>query len=380
MHYLWPLPTKSFSAGGQDVIPLRDLPKTLFGRICHLAAIVFAVTLTPTFTTAPTVIGANNVVQACDVHDGTMYRFQGGFNELRLKEYLSLGRLRIPDPDADTASTGARYFRRIWHVGPPHMRGGVDNGGTDYVIPTAALTDGECRITYGALTDISADCTAATATIKVSAALSLLDEVRVPPAYQFYYQSLNAADVSLPGRALYETLALCDNAAMAAITAGDFATFNLDLGQGDIVPAVPSEILGEMFNDVKQAGHLTSMAGEPVAANDDNAKAVNGSTPTALTTAYRIVQPILFTPKDAKLSKLPKADNTARLRWSGSQTSGYLLIGRILESSPAVSGQLAAKALTNLSRVPRGEPKVKTDSKVDYKGPNGTFMPLKVKV
>jgi hypothetical protein len=379
MQVRFPLPTKTFTAGGQDVIPLRDLPKTLYGRICHLAAIVFTVTLTPTYTTAPTVIGTNNIVQSCDIYDGQMYRFNGGFNEMRLKEFLAVGRLRVPDPDADTASATARYFRRVWHVGPPQMAGGQDNAGTDFVIPCAALTDGECRITYGALTDISADTTAATGTIAVTAVLSLLDEVRIPPAYQFYFQTLNAADVNLPGRAMYESLAMCDAATMSAITAGDFGNFTLDLGFGDVVPTVASATLGDAFADDRQGGHIPSLAGEPAAASDDNAKGVNAATPTALTTAGRIVQPILWTPNKGKITKLLKADGIARLRWSGTQTSGFLLIGRILEQPPAVSGAMAQKALNNLGRASKGT-KVKTLSKVDYKGPNGAFMPLDLSV
>lgn len=375
----WPLPSKTYSAGGQDTIPLRDLPKTLFGRIAHLAAIQYTVVIDPVFTTAPTVIGTNNVVQACDVYDGAMYRFQGGFNELRIKEFLSAGRLRIPDPDSDTASDTNRYFRRIWHVGPPHLAGGYDAGGSDFLIPCAALENGEVRLQYGALTDISADTTAMTGTVQVTAILQLLDEVRIPPAYQFYYLSLNAADVNIAGRALYESVTLCDAATMTALTAGDFSNITLDLGYGDVVPTVAAATLGDMYADAMDGGHIPSIAGEPAAASDDNAKGVNSGTPTALTGAYRIAQPVLFQRKGGKLTKLLKADSVARLRWSGSNTSAYLLIGRVLEQSPAVAGQMAARALSNLGRQQKGV-KVKTLSKDTYNGPYGAFMPLKVSV
>lgn len=374
---LWPLQSKTYVAGGVDTIPLRDIPPTLFGRIVHVAGIDYDVVMTPTYTTAPTVIGTNNLVQACDIWDGQKYVFQGGFNEARVLDYLQNGKLRIPDPDADTASDTARYFRRSVKWGPPQLHGGLDHGGTDYVYPAAALANGEVRLTYGALTDISADTTACTGTIFPYAKLVLLDEIRIPPAYSFGNYQSGAADFYIQGKALWENLALCDDAAMSAIEVNEYATINCDLGFGDIVPGVRASALNAAFHDAMQAGHITTLTGQSVAASDDNAKGVNAASPTALTGASAIVQPVLFASRSEKLTKLPLASSSARVRWTGSSTASYVLMGRVLAQPPAVVGAIVTKALQVLGRS-ETDIRIKTDSKDPYKGPLTEFMPWKV--
>ena len=72
-------------------------------------------------------------------------------------------------------------------------------------------------------------------------------------------------------------------------------------------------------------------------------KAVNGSTPTAIAAATADLQPVLFNGANAKLSKALRAETGVRLRWSGSQTTGVALMGKVLEQPPAVVQAIAVK-------------------------------------
>lgn len=366
------LPSVTYSAGTRSNTPLRDLPKMYLGRICHVSKFLLGVALTPTYTTAPTVIGNNNLFSAVDFWDGSMYRFQGGLNHIRAKERIQAGGLRIADADADTASGTARYFRRVIHAGPPQFEGAP----SDFVIPCGMLSNGELRFTHGALTDVSADTTAITATVRVVAFLALLDEVRIPPAYTFGNQTLNQKDVQIAGRALYESVAMLNSASFDAIGAGDFGSFRLDFGQGDVVPSVDAEDLTASYNDDFARGAF-GVRGEPEGASDDNEKIVSA---TSVSAAPADLQPVVWAGPDSRISKLMLAESSARLSWNGSQASGVVLYGRILPQPASVVGANLAKALGALQLVPKRNPDVKTLSKKSYNGPLGEFMPWVAKV
>lgn len=367
------LPSKSFSAGGNDTIALRDLPATLFGRICHLVGIVFNVSATPTFGVGgePTTVGINNVVKKCDFWDGGMNRFQGGFNHLRARERLENGGIVNPDADTATASTVSRHFRRTWTPGPANYA-----NQSDFAIPVGSLRDAEVRLEYGSLSDIGAGVTALTATVRPVALLSLLDEVRVPPAYQFVQSTLNAADQLIPGRALYTHLALLNSASFDAITAGDFESVSVDMGFGNVLTGVRTDALTALFQASFGRGSVDGVQGEPAAASDDNMK---GISETTLVAQSADLQPVLFNGPGAKLSKAFRAETGLRIQWSGSQTSAVALMGRILEQPPAVVQRITQLATDVLKRTPRSI-EIKTASKKPYTGPQKGFMPWQVKV
>jgi hypothetical protein len=374
MKYAYTLPTQTYSASGSATQSLRDLPKQVLGRLAHVAKFVFNATFTPTTTALPTTVGNNALVQAVDFWDGEVMRFQGGFNHLRQKERMHSGGIRIPDADTDPASTVARYYRRTLHVGPPQFEGAP----SDHVIPCGVLENGELRFRYGALTDLAADCTAATGSIRVVAHLVLLDELRIPPRYTYGFQSLGAADVNLAGRALYESLAMLNSASFDAITAGDFANIRLDLGQGDIVPTVKASDLTAAFQDDFARGHLNTVQGDPDAAGDDNGKMI-GTTGLATLAVSVDLQPVLWSPPGARISKLFEAASVARLAWSGTQSTAVALVGKFLPQPETVVATQIAKALgrTGLSRQSM---RPKTLSKQPYSGPYLEYMPWQVKV
>lgn len=371
------LPSVTVSAGGNTTVPLSDLPKSWNGRIAHLAELHFKVAITPTFTTAPTTVGVNNTFKACEVWDGSFSRFVGGFNELRAIERLHSGRNRIPDADTNTASASARYFHRVWFAGPPNFEGAP----ADFAIPCGMLSNGEVRVTQGALTDISADTTVLTGTVIVVAKLVLFDEVRLPPAYQVLTQSVTGSDLSLQGRALYECLALFDSAAFGAFTAGDLGAISLEGGQGNIVNGTAPEVLSVMYQSDWAAGELGTFSGQPYAASDDNGKMVDHASPLALIAAPYDLQPVLWSGPDHRISKLHLAEASLHLSWSGgSQSTAKAIFGRILPQPRTVMQQNAGRALARLDgRTAKGGG-VKTLSKKEYVGPYGEFMPWTAKV
>lgn len=378
MHYLYQLPSQSFSAGGRVNVSLRDLPVSLRGRIPHARSIIFEVDFAPTYTTAPTTVGNNKVVSSVDIWDGRVSRFIGGFNQLRGHERINTGETRLPDADTDLASTNARYLRRVFHFGPPQMAGWDAH---DFVMPTGALQAGELRIQFGALTDVSADTTAITGTVRIFVDLEPLDEVRVPPSYVVQPYSLSTKDNTLPGRALIVSIYGFDSTSYGAFTAGDVGNVSLDLGAGPVISAVLASVLTAKYQDDFGRGEVGVFGGDPRSANDDNAKMVNHASPTALAASTADLQPIMWAKPRQKLSKLELAETALRLSWDGTQSTMELQIAKILPQTATVIGNILGPALKAIGREGFAKPPyVKTLSKKLYTGPRSEFMPWTTKV
>lgn len=375
MRFLYQLPSSVVAAGATDTIPLRGLPKAQFGRIVHLKRLIFKLNFTPTTTALPTMVQNHNLVKNCDIWDGRINRFVGGFNALRTLERIRASRVRLPDPQTNTASGTARYVSRVWHCGPPQSIG----GDTDWLIPCGALENGEIRITYGALTDLAADCTAVTGLLKVYAECVVMDEVRIPPALQFLTFNANSADYQMPGRALFMSLFMLNSSSFDAIAAGDFGNIRLDLGGGDVVPSIPTYALQSAFQDDMEVVEATTFEGEPRGSSDINSRQVNHGSSTALATADNDLQAVIWTPKRGKMTKQPLAEASARLIWDGSQSSAFIAVERILAQSATVVSQMGGDALRAISRGP-GRTLPKTVSKVPYTGPLAEFFPWQTEV
>lgn len=372
---LIPLRGSTLAAGGVDTLPLNSLPKALLGRICHVRSFLFELQVTPTFTTAPTTVGNNNTVKQCDFWDGSMLRFQGGFNHLRCRERIHWGRPLEPESQTATASGSARYIRRRMYFGPPQMA----NAQSDFLIPTGALENGEIRLTYGALTDLSTDTTAFTGLLKVYADIVLLDEVRVPPAVQFFNYSAGSPDYQVPGRALYMNLFMLNSSSFDAIAAGDFGNITVDLGQGPVVQTIPTYALTALYQSDIAANEVNTYQGEPRGATDNNARTVDHASSTALATAPSDLQPVIFTRRGEKLSKLMVSDSSGRISWDGTQATAVLLLERVLSQPPNVVSAIGTAAVKAIGKMP-GKVEVKTLSKDVYTGPYGEFFPWKIAV
>lgn len=378
--YAYTLPSQTYSAGQRTTNTLRDLPKTMLGRIAHLAKFIFAVTMTPTWTTAgPDVVGMNNIFTAANFWDGTYSRFQGGFNHMRMKDRLQTGKVRMADASTVTASASARFFRRVLHVGPPQFV----NAPSDFYIPCGYLVNGELQYTHGQLTDLAGNgggtISACTGSVRVLAFLALLDEVRVPPAYQFQFVAANAQDVNLPGQAMYEGLAFVTGNSFTAWTAGQIGNVRVDLGQGDFVASVKAADLAASFADDFAAGTLDVPQGDPEGTADTNNVTVNRAAPTALTTPPNDLAPAMWSPQDSRITKLQLAQSTVRVRWDGSSTSAQILQSRILLQAQSQVTAFINKALGQLGVKNKGV-SYKTISKDKYEGPLIGYMPIKVSV
>jgi hypothetical protein len=372
------LPTRTITAGSSDPVALKDVPATLNGRLVHVLGFAIEVDFTPTTTALPTTVGNHNILSECALWDGEANRFYGGFNHLRARERLSKARVRVADPDTDTASGSARSINKFLPFGPLHSEYPLD-----WVFPAGGLLRGQIRLKYGAVTDLAADCTAVSGNTRVTALCVLLDELRVPPHYEFGYTDASAKDLNIPGQCLLESLALLDSSSFGAISAGDFSDISLNLGGGDIIGSVNAKSLAAAYEAVFAPGEVgVAGIGEPLGSLDDNAKIVNRGTPTALTAAPADLQPVWWSMPDFKISKLEMAENI-RIRWSGSQTSGVVLHGRILPMSDSTRSAIATRTVTAAGRrAPAGAGgfQPKTLSKRPYRGPKAAFLPWGSKV
>lgn len=374
------LPSVTWAAGGSATLSLRDLPRQLAGRIAHLVSLNIEVDVDPTFTTAPTIQGLQTVVSNMIIRDGRNILFQGSFNYLRVFEaYENGGRVINPDPDTNSGSTNNFYYARTWHAGPPLFAGAP----SDFMIPCASLENGEVSFTFGALTDISADTTAATVALNVTAWLWAADELRIPPVVERNnYPMGSAVDVPLTGRALYPYLCLLNSTGVDAITAADMGDITIDTGTSQPISAIASEVLGRAYNAQMRQGQFGIVAGEPRAATDDNLSVKNSGTPTALVAATFAIQPVLWCPEGTMISKIfVQADSVLRLRQSGAGTGHIVLATRILEQPQAAIAERTARSLGKLGlRLRPDGSRIKTLSKEIYKGPRPEFLSYAMKV
>lgn len=358
----------------------RKLPHHVGQGIAHLVGFLVEADLDPTFTTAPTTFGVQASVAKVVFHDGIDERISCSMNDLRVAEILeNQGRVLMPDPDTSSGSTNNFYFRRYITIGPSGFIGAP----SDFLLPCAAIPEATLKFHLGALTDISADTTAATLALRVSAVMvPLWNELRVPPLYQrrAYAGAANKAEIA--GSALYPLLWMADAATYAAISAGDFGAITLNGAQGPIISAVDAETLGALFHAVNRTGQLSPVQGEPRAATDDNPKVVNSGTPTALVAPTAAIQAVLFPAEAQRIEKIgARSLQNLELSWAGSQATAHIGVGRMLERTDGGVATLIANACAALKVSDKpDQSKVKTVTKTLYTGHRGKFMPLDIAV
>lgn len=376
--FLYTLPTQTYAAGGRGTQTLRDIPKTMFGKFCHLIGFLISNTLTPTWATAgPDTVGMNNLMTSCDFWDGSFLRFQGGLNHVRFKEQLGSGRHLLPDTEIDTASTSARYWKKFLSVGPLQFAGSP----SDFALPVGCLENGELRISYGSLTDLAGNAggtvSAATGSSRIVAVLALLDEIRIPPAYTFRTQAMTGKDANLPGRAMYESIGLLNSDSFDALTAGDVGDVTIDMGFGPVVNAIHRQDIMGCFEVFMETGEFSPVYGDQVGATDFGPFRANLTSMTAIATSELLMQPLLFSPRNTRITKMFMAESSCRVRTSGTQSTFTVVYGRLEAQSNNVVAQYAAKALSRLGlQAKKVEPK--TLSKKAYSGQLSEFMPWKV--
>lgn len=318
-----PLSTVTFSAGGQAAIDFGTLQTQLAGRIVHVDSIKFVVTATPTLSSGTaTPDELQKAVRSLVVKDGTgRLLFNGSFASLRLQEALENGFLNAPENDA-AATTEAVYFVRELKMGPKSFK-----DQTDFVIPAAVFRGGSISFGFGALTDVDANVTALTMTITPYVVCQLHDELILGAIVERYEQLLTNGQV-IGAEALYTHVGLCNSAAFDAITAGDFANVET-IANGFSRQSMHVADLERMFHtDMQVPSGISLVHGEPRAATDDNPKVANN---TALLSSPAFMSPVIWSPRDAKLSKLVyAAQPNLVFKWSGSQNTAYVLSTRIV--------------------------------------------------
>lgn len=372
--------TINLSPSWSETVDLSSIPPLLLGLIAHLVAIQFVVRLNPTFTTAPTLFGLQNVVANMVFNNGTENAFDGSFNTLLLQEVLENAGYAVPNPDTNSGTGNAFYFERTLWMGPNFMAGAP----TDFAFPTAALAGANLSMTGGAANSISADCTNYTGSMDIIAwCVGLPNEVRLPCAVERGVIPLTAAQsLTLPAsRSLYLAAGLQagNRTTVTALTAGQIGDTSWTFATGDTQP-VSNASIQSISQFAMRTGPISALAGEPRAATDDNAKGVNLGTPTALQAADRILAPLLPTVPDTRLTKvLAVAEGSPTVKWTGTLATGLLHFTRVNARDAAARAGLAAKALSKLGLDYR-ELKVKTLSKNPYSGPRMDFMPHVAKV
>lgn len=368
----FPLPSKSFAANGRDSIDLSVIPPSIGGRAVKVVALTFDINATPTLSSGTaTPEELQKAVRNIAISDSVRTLFDGSFASMRLFEMLERGQLFAPEPDA-AATTEAVNFQRVFSFPPPLII-----KPSDLFHPGAAFGQGaKIDLSYGALTDVDANCTALTMTIQAIAWLTLADDVVLPPMLERKEFTVNK-DVPITGEAIYLFLALCDSNAFGAITAGDFANFTLQ-ASGVQTKQVHASAFTRAYHEFMKSGAVTHVQGEPRAATDDNPKIPNG---TALQAATANVQPLIFMPPGGKISKVAyAAQNELVVGWSGSQASGYGLATRIVKRTKDMEEAYLA-AMSQKLGVTLRNPKIDTESKREYptNGTRARYMPIKFK-
>lgn len=367
--YVQQLADLSFTIGTTQTpqeVDLRLLEKKLYkeAEIANLCGFVLEADLDPTFTAVPAVIGANNSLARIAFYDGSDMLFDGQGNDLRMFESLEQG-YSIQGEVINQTSTNNRYWSRFLPAGPLALAGSP----SDYMIPCAELAQGgKLSITPSVLTDISADTTAATLVVHVYAILAPSgNELRVGPKYQRLVRANAGATTNISDEALYAYIGFVE-AAYAAISAADLSKVTVSTTKrGRYVDAVDAEGLRHAFNIDAAPGMLGAIVGEPRDGSLDVApRIVNVASPTAIAAQAHALQPIVWSPRGCRLSKLRvrnDQDDTLSITYSGAQAAaGSYLLGRFLPHTQH-GVQNRVKKAANVLGMSSGQPSMKTLNK-----------------
>jgi len=345
----------------QKTINLKDLEQRIIdNRYAHLLGFMIELKLTPTFTTAPTLVGNHACISDIEFSDGQDVLFKGDGNALRMFERLENGGNRIGDVLAQT-STNPRFMRKFLMLGPTSL----DGNPTDFARPAAEFVNGYLKLTCSALTDISADTTVATLTADVAAIMAPYDELKFPAKYQRKVDANTGTGMKITGEAAYAFLAAVKNSTYGSFVSNDFGRVTVRTGRNRVVANVDAEVLAAVYNGQFARGSLDQVQGEPRDATYDvNARQVNQATPTALAAGTPDLQPVLWMPPSSRLSKLTaRVSEQLIVDYAGSlAATAFWLSGRFLPHQPDSVDQRARKVAATLD-ISGGKPTAKTLSK-----------------
>ncbi len=275
------LGSQAWSAGNPLTFDFKNLPKMKGMAIPHVLSIDIEVDLDPSYTTAPTIFGHNNSIKTVSINDGARewLPMGGSLNLLRAFERLENGKAYAPETILGNGTGNNRYIRRRFYWNPPKIFGQPSDGA--YNTPYLSAAGGKVVLTCGQLTDISADCTAATGTVRVICNVARYYNKMIFPAFFPRQMQALSSGTAITQRALYAIVGLLNSTSFDAFAAGDVGAVTLDAA-GDILMINGSaQSLTQGHNSDMAAG-LEAIAGDPRDATYDvNARQLNLTTPTA---------------------------------------------------------------------------------------------------
>lgn len=366
-----PLGQVSFVAGGNATLKFDRAMTQMQGRLAHIRKIQLLCRPTPTLSSGnATPAEMQKAVKTLIIKDSVRKLFEGSFTSLRHFEMYENGSLTIPEPDA-LLTTEAGCFTRTFDLALKSF-GNPD----DFLQPLATFGTGSIYFGFGALLDIDANCTAFTMTIDVIAWVAIADDILMPPLLERGEQDIQKS-IGLDAEALYAFLAFADSNAFGAITNGDMVDCQITdeamTGEAVIVSA-----LRDAYYEDFDVGQLSQVAGEPIAATDDNAKTITG---TAAAAPLANLQPVIWSPPGTVVSKLSySARPKISAKWSGTQSTFYALYSRLLPRTTDLYGKYLAAIRQFLPVDPTTwQLKPRTASKRDYVGPRREYLGVKLK-
>lgn len=333
------------AAQQQYTVTLKEKLRTKMrgDLIAHLVGLCIEHILTPTFTTAPTVNAITNASLPRIVFKAERGNIRADVTglDIRAMESYEQGSPISPTTRTTQASTNIFATNRFLSLAPIGFRGGYDS----FALPTALLTQGTLDVTVGATTDVSADATtASTLRTRIWGVLIGRHTVRIPPFSDIRYWNASGNGQLFADRALIPSMLLLNASDHSAIANGDFANITLSDTVGEIHSSIPSQALTRAYWSQMKSGVITDITGEPLSATDDNASVKNPGTPTALVAATAAYQPLLWSPEGSGIDQT-EAMTPGELRWSGTQSTGFILARRILARGDADVKALALDAL-----------------------------------
>ncbi len=367
----------TWTAGADFPVTLQNLPDLLGNAIAHVISFDITLNLTPTYTTAPTNVGHNFAVRQVQLFDGERdWIQQCGFNALRAFERGENRKLLLPDAILGNGSTNPRYIRRRLSFGPPGMKW------EDGLMPCSQLNQGGLiTLSAGALTDISADCTASTGTYDITANLVGLQELRIPPWYQRIMLPLtNGTPVSQ--KALYALIMMINSTSYDAFAAGDLGNISLDGVEGGVLlkPTKAQQLTLTAQADAGN-GNFDVPTGDPANATYDvNARQLNLTTPTAFAAQALDLQLAQWLAKDARITKLPaNIPSALTVTISGSNSGTQCLFGRYLPYTATMAAETANRCFRKLTNRSWGSVGLRLGSKkMTYGGNRQDYLPKRV--
>lgn len=314
-------------------VNLRDLRTKIGTAFAHLVGFHLGIRLDPTYTTAPTVAGHNKLIRKLTLNDGHKDLAIVDGNAMRLLERIEWGQPLAREALTNGGSTNPRAWSRVLMLGPLGFKDSPDG----YGIPCAALLNGSLVIDGAAFTDVSADATAWTGNVYVTAILAPRRDLMLGAVYERRTFDISNDD-KLTGEARYAALGLCDSSAYGAFTAGDVGVLTIEPDSSNNIfsPGLPASELGRLFNCEMRSGPLFALQGDPFDATYDvDERIVNGATPTALATAIVECQPGVWVPRGGQTSKMSVAcKNHLRIATDGTNTTFRVVVGRFIPRDP----------------------------------------------